>query len=127
MRKAYPSLTVSVRATLPVFAALVVGAIALLSLGTRPAETQETSAQPLYMVHELGTLRGSWSSANGINDAGKVVGYSATRGDAEQHAFLYSDGQMSDLGTLPGGANSVGMGINNADQVVGSSDTHAFL
>jgi len=55
------------------------------------------------------------------------------------HAFLYSNGQMIDLGTLGGDLNgefSVGVGINDAGQVTGRSSTspnsspafyHAFL
>jgi probable HAF family extracellular repeat protein len=47
------------------------------------------------------------------------------------HAFLYANGVMQDLGTL-GGANSYATAINNSGQIVGYSDTaagaqHAFL
>jgi probable HAF family extracellular repeat protein len=47
------------------------------------------------------------------------------------HAFLYSNGQMIDLGTL-GGSYSMGRGINNAGQITGFASTsnvvgHAFL
>jgi probable HAF family extracellular repeat protein len=132
MRRADPSLiTVNRRISRTIFVALVVGSIALLSLGTRPAETQETFAQPLYKVQDLGTLGGPWSQAAGINDAGKVVGGSPASDEGGVHAFLYSGGQMSDLGTL-GGDQSRAFGINDADKVVGSSDVgdgtiHAFL
>jgi probable HAF family extracellular repeat protein len=131
MRRLHLSPTLSIRATL-VFLALVVSAMALVILGTKPAESQQAPAQPLYTVHELGTLGGSWSAAYGINDTDEVVGGTGTVGDAEERAYLYRDGQMSDLGTL-GGSYSVGLGINNADEVVGYFDTggdagdHAFL
>jgi probable HAF family extracellular repeat protein len=130
MRRADPSLiTVNRHISRTIFVALLVGAIALLGLGTRPAETQETSAQPLYKVQDLGTL-GGLSTARGINNADKVVGGSSTS-DESGHAFLYSGGVMRDLGTL-GGSQSRAIGINDADKVVGSSDTsdaavHAFL
>jgi probable HAF family extracellular repeat protein len=134
MRRADPSLTtVNRRISRTIFVALVVGAIALLGLGTRPAETQETSAQSLsYKVQDLGTLGGSYSAPSSINEAGKVVGASSTRRDLQQHAFLYSGGEMTDLGTL-GGTNSEAFGINDADKVVGYAYTsgdaglHPFL
>src|SRR5262249_38677003 len=67
----------------------------------------------------------------GINNAGQVVGISQTTGNEARHAFLYSDGTMTDLGTL-GGQNSSGLGINDLGHVVGDSDRsvprhHAFL
>src|SRR5215217_2822933 len=133
MRRADSSLiTVNSRISRTIFVALVVGAIALLGLGPRPAETQETFAQPLYKVQDLGTL-GEWSVAEGINDADKVVGGSYTNDEGGwSHAFLYRRGQMSDLGTL-GGSQSFASDINDVDKVVGGSSTsgdaatHAFL
>ena len=106
MRRADPSLiTVNRRISRTIFVALVVGAIALLSLGTRPAETQETSAQPLsYKVQDLGTLRGTCERGRGHQrrrQGGRRIVYERRR-RLEQHAFLYSGGQMSDLGTLGG-------------------------
>jgi probable HAF family extracellular repeat protein len=90
-------------------------------------------------ITDLGTLPGGYySQASAINDHGQVVGY-ANFGKTEdvfqpQHAFLYSNGTMSDLGTL-GGTQSYATGINNAGQIVGFSTltsnlqgaVHAFL
>ena len=79
----------------------------------------------------LGTLGGNWSYATGINDSGQVVGWADT--SATQHAFLYSNGTMTDLGALPGGSSWSGASaINAAGQVVGYSTIssgyeHAFL
>src|ERR1700682_4737092 len=51
----------------------------------------------------LGTLPGMYSSvANGINDAGQVVGRADEFPGNLSRAFLYQNGTMIDLGTLPG-------------------------
>ena len=82
-------------------------------------------------MRDLG-LGGSFSQANGINDSGQVVGTFTNEWD-EQHAFLYNNGTMQDLGTI-GGASSSAYGINASGQVVGASTWtslsdygHAFL
>jgi probable HAF family extracellular repeat protein len=100
-------------------------------------ETLESRDVPSYVVTDLGLLPGSASAyAEAVNAAGDVVGYD-TDSSNSGHAFLWRNGSLIDLGTL-GGANSIAYGINDADQVVGSSDTglldadgnaiwHAFL
>lgn len=67
-------------------------------------------------------------SATDINDAGQVVG-AASFGDPSapvSHAVLWQNGAIQDLGHLAGGDRSWAYAINNAGQVVGSSN-HAFL
>lgn len=82
-------------------------------------------AAPTYSLTNLGTLGGSYSWANGINNSGQVVGESWTLQDvllgSNSRAFLYSGGSMTDLGTL-GGNNSVAFDINNNGQIVGSAN-----
>jgi probable HAF family extracellular repeat protein len=75
-------------------------------------------------ITDLGTLPGgSESYGTGVNDNGQVTGYSGLTNVAPPyHAFLWSSGTMLDLGTL-GGPTSLGFGINNSGQVVGSADT----
>jgi len=119
--------------TLVVAAVMVVAvSVALFGVGLRTAETQTTI--PKMQVQDLGTLGGSRSFAMGINDFGKVVGYSYTS-DGGNHAFLYDESatppKMQDLETL-GGSNSQARGINNSGKIVGysytaSDEQHAFL
>jgi probable HAF family extracellular repeat protein len=82
-------------------------------------------------LNVLGMLQGdmfSWAYA--INDAGLIVGKSG--GDHVNHAFIYLDGTMTDLGTL-GGPSAIADAITNNNLIAGYStpdDTglyHAFL
>ena len=80
----------------------------------------------LYNVTDLGTLDlstigGSSTYGTAINNAGQITGFSGS------HAFLYSNGVMTDLATLLYGSVSVGYGINNAGQITGSYANHTFL
>lgn len=71
---------------------------------------------PVYRVVEIGTLGGERSEARAIGDGGHVVGWSETgavdaHGNAIHHAFLWCDGEMTDLGTL-GGLQSEAYAVN---------------
>jgi len=73
-----------------------------------------------YEVTDLGTLGGPSSKACGLNNRGEVTGNSSVAAGPE-HAFVWRDGVMTDLGILPGDLSSAGWGINNSGQVAGSS------
>lgn len=84
-------------------------------------------------IVDLGTLEAlhSWrdgGSSHGadINDAGQVAGNSSTENGWVYHAFLYTDGRMTDLGTLSGG-ESYAHALNQSGQVTGQSDQQAFI
>ena len=92
-------------------------------------------------MRDLGTLPG-WinSYAYGINDRGEVVGsVSDVTGrpygvdidprdtDGRADAFLWRDGKMTSLGTLPGSRDSEAYGINDSETIVGRSDGKAVL
>lgn len=74
-------------------------------------------------------------SINGINDNGNAAGYYYNELKRNYHAFLYADGTLNDLGTIPSDTSnyysSFGQDINNKDEVVGysnkSSGPRAFL
>lgn len=102
-----------------------------------------TSAPPqTYTAINLGVPVSSFAAA--INDNGQIVGWfcppteiSCSSLDPSEtsnglHAFLYSGGTITDLGTLPGASGSEATGINDIGQIVGYSHTangneHAFL
>ena len=86
-----------------------------------------------YSITDLGSFGGTYGAvASSVNDSGQVTGTSYLSGSAiVEHAFLYSNGVMQDIGTL-GGQGSEGAGINDSGQVVGNSALssgvqHAFL
>ena len=78
------------------------------------------------MKYEDGAMEGfsrrSARAAYGINDHGDIVGVVETMAP-RTHAFLLSDNNLLDLGTLDGDMNSlsIAMGVNNQRQVIGYS------
>jgi probable HAF family extracellular repeat protein len=83
-------------------------------------------------MRDLGTLGGTQSLTNWLNNSGEVVGQDDIAGDQAFHPFLWDGHQLRDLGTLGGdfgGANHV----NDAGDVTGwatvpgNSTAHAFL
>src|SRR4051794_21425494 len=99
------------------FRALSIYCNALLALSILLA-AQAVSAQT-YDVTDLGTLPGGDSSiAFGINAHGEVVGNSTLPGNLYGHAFVYSNGALTDLGTI-GGDWSDAFQINASGQITG--------
>lgn len=100
---------------------LIVGSLAATA-GTLVA--QRPAAQG-YSITDLGTLGGTSSEAAGVNNLGEVVGASTTA-TGVSHAFLYRNGLMFDLGTLPGGSDSHATAINDRGDIVGYSGINAY-
>jgi probable HAF family extracellular repeat protein len=71
-------------------------------------------------IHSASLFPGG-TYAYGINKSGQVVGQGWVT-SSSAHAFLHTGGQMIDLGTLPGGIQAVAYAVNDAGQVVGTSD-----
>jgi probable HAF family extracellular repeat protein len=93
----------------------------LLGVLLGPAAAQTISITGLEAIPSLG---GTNTDARAINGSGQVVGWSQTAG-GNYHAFVYSSGSSTDLGTL-GGSGSFAHGINDSGQVAGYSDLNPF-
>ncbi len=81
-----------------------------------------------YSVTNLGTLSGNLDDTTevyAINNNGQIVGKSVVvkNGTNSYHAFLYSAGKMTDLGTLKSGNESEAQAIDKYGDVAGSANT----
>lgn len=95
-----------------------IGSLSLLILFTIFISSSFAAAQQ-YTVTDLGTLPGGNSSvAYGLNDSGQVVGNSTLPGNPYGHAFLYTNGTLTDLGDLGGGWSDA-FRVNSSGVVVG--------
>lgn len=84
-------------------------------------------------IIDLGTLGGSFSFGNAMNNRGQVIGlalntvpdqYSMVGLGTETHAFIWQNGHMEDLGTL-GGPDSWAAAVNERGQVAGWAFTNS--
>jgi probable HAF family extracellular repeat protein len=84
----------------------------------------QANAQAPYYFLRLGSLGGSASSPNSINNLGWTTGASNLSGDTDEHAALWLYGSLHDLGTL-GGPNSAALWPvhNETGMIAGVSDT----
>jgi probable HAF family extracellular repeat protein len=67
-------------------------------------------------------LGGTASAAQGLNNRGWADGDSSLTGDATEHAVLWRNGKMTDLGTL-GGLNSSGGPVTDKGLIAGWAQT----
>jgi probable HAF family extracellular repeat protein len=110
---------------LAVMAALVLAAgVPAAAVAAAPASASTAT----YTITDLGSLGGGVTDATAINATGQVTGYSTVTtgvsgepGKPPSRAFLWSNGTMTDLGTLPKGGNSKGFEINSSGEVAGNA------
>src|SRR5438552_10628705 len=71
---------------------------------------------PEYSILDLNTFGGTSSSANGLNNAGQVVGWAYASGSTARRAFVTSANSAinpaTDMIPLLGGSVNVAYGIN---------------
>jgi probable HAF family extracellular repeat protein len=76
-------------------------------------------------LEDIGTLGSSFAFAQGVNDRGAIVGASAPTDPpgASVEAFFYepTTGEMTGLGVLSPGSQSIAVDVNNNDVAVGSA------
>jgi probable HAF family extracellular repeat protein len=105
--------------------------IALLVSGTQAALAQqspEARANAHYAVFTLGSLGGSASSGNTINEFGWPLGNSNLAGDIETHAAIWIGTRPFDLGTLGGPNSAVDWPVHNRHGVIaGIAETTATM
>jgi probable HAF family extracellular repeat protein len=94
-------------------ARLAIFVLPLVALLTFNQRVMAQSAAPHYSVTKLASFP-FWPGA--INSSGNVVGYGQVGGSF--HAFFWSQGVMTDLGTM-GGSQAVAYGLNDAGQITG--------
>lgn len=91
-----------------------------LALWTAGAGVALGGHDPGYQVVDLGTLGGTESVGNALNNNKQVVG-SSTTASGQWRAFRWDSGNMIDLGILDGYAEMFGHGINNLGDAFGQA------
>lgn len=77
-----------------------------------------------YTIKILSTLGGTAGVGNSVNNRGWVSGAANLTGDTTEHAALWRNGVITDLGTLGGPDSFVNAPVNNeTGEIVGFSET----
>ena len=88
---------------------------------TGPTPTPTPSLGPLtatYRATDLGTLGGTTSYAYAVSADGTTVVGESTDTNGYKRAFIYQNGTMRSLGTLPGDVSSVAWGVSADGRII---------
>jgi len=93
-----------------------------LLIAQAPPPSQAPPPPPTYTLTDLGRmdLSAAPSGPTAISSTGQVAGLYFNYTTQVNRAFVWSNGTLTELGTL-GGSTSFGYGVNSAGQVVGFS------
>jgi probable HAF family extracellular repeat protein len=97
--------------------ALALALVASVAAAISPAAAQAPDASMIL----TGTLGGVFAGLWAVNNDNAAVGWSDVTYTDSEHAILWQNGQLIDLGALPGDTVSRALGINDLGQVVGLS------
>jgi len=87
-------------------------------------DQQEQNMRHHYFVFNLGTLGGTSSAGNTINDLGWAMGIANLSGNTAGHATLWAYGAKLDLGTLGGLNSAVDWPVkNDRGEIAGIAET----
>jgi len=96
--------------------------LAAMSLFAALAVPLQLAAQR-YIVTDIGTLGGTFTEANALNNKGWVVGDATLPGDTALHAILWRNGALTDLGTLGGPNSNAVFPLNERGEIGGVAET----
>ncbi len=96
--------------------------VAAMSLFAALAVPLQLAAQR-YIVTDIGTLGGTFTEANALNNKGWVVGDATLPGDTALHAILWRNGALTDLGTLGGPNSNAVFPLNERGEIGGVAET----
>jgi probable HAF family extracellular repeat protein len=96
---------------------------ALGFLATLAIPTRLGAQPPSYKLTDLGPANNQFSQASGVDNFGLITGL-ATAADGSQHAVVWLNGVMTDIGKPGlGGPNSGGGNVNAFGQLLGGAET----
>jgi probable HAF family extracellular repeat protein len=98
-------------------------AIPVIAAGVSSARTGQRGTT-MYQIKQLGSLGGTTSAGNSINNRGWIAGFSNLEGDTTTQATLWRDGSATNLGTLGGPNSAVLWPVkNNGGMIAGVAET----